>query len=614
MVQAVVTQCGSNSSNNDNEMIQGLLNLDFVYDIIPPEILMPEPVPDWYINFMNSDREPAIQTDINVDPPLSFEGKTWEEYCSRNNLVEETPMSDNEPLPQSDNSDNSIELDNIFQPVQNEVTMDEHVVYDLTSNDWQSRRKIRNNGLEYSWQHRSSSETELLVNLIPEYFTPKASIRSVHAEFPLPKRLYNLWKDGIRLWPKCSYAKDFRKGPIDPINQIIVDRLVKAGICEVTTSSPFCSSMFYLLNNNKTSLRPIFNYGHLTKYFTTPHFNLPSVYQVIDKYNWQSNMYYVKLDFSQAFFNINIHNKSKYITNIKLGEKYYKFNYMPFGMSLAPFVCQQILNSMMRYIRKTIKCAWGHIDDIIIAHEDGNFLRNFVKSFLYKLSRAHWVINAKKSILNPVKEVMFLGAIWGNAEVIRNPEIDKTLSTVINSIKEGLSLKETQQIRGYLNYYLSFAGKIHSIVNRALLEPNEGKQYLYALMEHKKIKFRDPDIKEESIYTDATINQLGWCNKEEGGYVQTITLPIIYAETLPAMIGIYKYINNKFYNINLITDNMATFYFIKKGTAGFLYNLNFYKHFLFVSVICKAKKLAKIKTTYINTKFNPADKWSRMNS
>jgi len=285
---------------------------------------------------------------------------------------------------------------------------------------------------------------------------------------------------------------------------------------------------------------------------------------------------------------------------------------MPFGMSLAPFVCQQILNSMMKYIRRTIKCAWGHIDDIIIAHEDSNFLRNFVKSFLYKLTRAQWIINTKKSILNPVKEINFLGAIWGKYNVTRNPEIDETLKAVINSIKEGLALKEAQQIRGYLNYYLSFAGKVHSVVNRALSEPLEGKQYLYALMEHKKIRFRDPESAENIIYTDATTNQIGWCNNKEGGHALTIELPIIFAETLAALVGIFKYIRKKFCNIQLYTDNMATFYFIKKGTAGFLYNLNFYNHFLLISIICKAKKLAKIKTTYVNTSNNPADKWSRL--
>jgi len=76
LVQAVVLQCGSKSSVSDAKMFQGLLDLDFVYELIPPEILQPEPVPDWYINFLNSDREPAIQPDDIVEPPLSHEGET----------------------------------------------------------------------------------------------------------------------------------------------------------------------------------------------------------------------------------------------------------------------------------------------------------------------------------------------------------------------------------------------------------------------------------------------------------------------------------------------------------------------------------------------------------
>ncbi len=122
--------------------------------------------------------------------------------------------------------------------------MDPLLEFDLISNDWQTRRKTRSQGLEGSLQYRTDSETSHLIDLIPTYFRPKASIRTVNAEFPLPTRLFKLWKNGVRLWP-------------------------------------FVSSMFFIVNNNKTSLRPIFNYGHMTKHFKTPHFNLPSLYQLL---------------------------------------------------------------------------------------------------------------------------------------------------------------------------------------------------------------------------------------------------------------------------------------------------------------------------------------------
>ena len=141
--------------------------------------------------------------------------------------------------------------------------------YDPTSNDWQMRRKKGSQALKGSPLNRTVSETKKLLDLIPMYFRPKASIKSVNAEFPLPPHLFRLWKDGVRLWPQCKYAKDVKKGPVDPVNVAIMNRLVETGICEVTVASPYTSSMFFILNGNSTSLRPIFNYGHMTKHFST---------------------------------------------------------------------------------------------------------------------------------------------------------------------------------------------------------------------------------------------------------------------------------------------------------------------------------------------------------
>jgi len=46
---------------------------------------------------------------------------------------------------------------------------------------------------------------------------------------------------------------------------------------------------------------------------------------------------------------------------------------------------------------------------------------------------------------------------------------------------------------------------------------NQKQSILYALMENYRIKFRDPNVeKQAGIYTDATTDQLGWCN-EAGG-------------------------------------------------------------------------------------------------
>lgn len=83
------------------------------------------------------------------------------------------------------------------------------------------------------------------------------------------------------------------------------------------------------------------------------------------------------------------------------------------------------------------------------------------------------------------------------------------LRQVISSIQATNTTKQQQKIRGHLNYYLSFAGKVHSLVNRTISVLN-GKIFLFALLEEDKIKFIDPDhTKEQSFFTDATTMRIG---------------------------------------------------------------------------------------------------------
>ena len=81
-----------------------------------------------------------------------------------------------------------------------------------------------------------------------------------------------------------------------------------------------------------------------------------------------------------------------------------------------------MLNRITEFIRESTKYVWGHIDDIVLAHPDKNKLKQIIKVLLNKLNKAGWEINLKKSILIPTKSLTFLGAIWSNKGIKRNPE------------------------------------------------------------------------------------------------------------------------------------------------------------------------------------------------
>lgn len=61
----------------------------------------------------------------------------------------------------------------------------------------------------------------------------------------------------------------------------------------------------------------------------------------------------------------------------------------------------------------------------------------------------------------------------------------------IGCVRPDMEEKLIQKFRGYLNYYLSFKGKVQSLVIEVIREET-GQRYFYAILEVVKIKFRDP--------------------------------------------------------------------------------------------------------------------------
>lgn len=569
---------GNNSDNDDDafyninwDELSMVFNMDdnLEYDLIPSDIIndISEQTPDWYINFINS--EQSIAERIPSLHPTQDE-------ASRNEPTQEPNV------PEA----------NTNEPFDNQPSPANDHLQDEPSNQYLSYKPLI-----------PSSKAQL-----PSYYKPNTNIQKFHSEFPLPQRFFKKWKNGIPLWSSKKYAKKYKDIVTEPKTSIIKD-LLKNKIIQKTSRCSFCSDFFLL--EAKDKIRPIFNYSQITKSLKPPKFYLPSLYQVISRTNWAPNLYYCKIDFKQAFFNINLSPKSNYITTFIYNKKYYKFNVLPFGIATAPFVCQMMLNKITEYIRKSTNYVWGHIDDIVLAHPDKNKLQQIVKELLIKLNRAGWEINQKKSILIPTKSLTFLGAIWSNKGIKRNPEISYTLKNVINSMNNNLKLKKIQKIYGYLNYYLSYSKFFSSFLFRFIKEPDKLKPLLFELIKLDYLPFKKEDNRTRKIaFSDATPTQIGGITSSKKSFSIPIQHSnIMIAETVAAIATIT--LHKAGTKLTLFTDNMATLSFINKGAAKFLLKLPPFQHFKFCMSRYLMDDVYNIKASYICSEENPADILSR---
>lgn len=447
--------------------------------------------------------------------------------------------------------------------------------------------------------------------VLDEYKPCRLPITEFNKVFPLGK-IFRKWKHGIPIWTEVKHSAGRLHNNKDPICHEVISRLLKADIIKEGKRTSFVSDFFLVGKDGSTRVRPIFNYSHLTKKIKAPHFVLPSLFQLIKRKPWARNLHYVKFDFASAFFNIPLKEESKHITTFKFAGKFYVLNKLPMGLSLAPYVMQKFLNAILGVIRPLVQYAWGHIDDILLAHEDPRTLREAVKLLLEKLSAVDWRLNLKKSVLEPQPTITFLGAKWGPNGVKREEIVTERLSAVWNYIKKRpLRVKALQRVSGLFNYYFGFAGFYHAVTNRILKYPDKTPyEYIIRyLLKSDFVSFRPLNLKPINAWSDAS--QYGIAAVFEVATIARscrsayIAMNELKAAVLAGETFLRMYDKKKF-SLNLFVDNMNVLFLLLKGSCKWTINLNFLFNIL------KFFHSFSFSINYIPSGLNPADKPSRL--
>jgi hypothetical protein len=159
---------------------------------------------------------------------------------------------------------------------------------------------------------------------------------------------------------------------------------------------------------------------------------------------------------------LKIHPKSQFVTTFEHNQKYYAFKRLPFGLSLAPLLCQVFTNYIVRRLRQLgATFAWGHMDDVIGGHHNEEQLAIIAQQIYQELLACGILLNMAKTILTPQTCIPFLGAEWSADQIERTTEVTKTMLALIQQLHVPHSYKQAQRNAGYLLYYLEFAGRNH---------------------------------------------------------------------------------------------------------------------------------------------------------
>jgi hypothetical protein len=191
---------------------------------------------------------------------------------------------------------------------------------------------------------------------------------------------------------------NFSQPEIDKLLVTISD-LCQSGVVNMCddVEDQFISPVF-LTPKSDGSSRFILNLKNLNKFIPTCHFKMEDI-RTASKLLSQ-HAYMANIDLKDAYFLIPIHSHHKKILRFKF-HKTYEFQCLPFGLSTAPYVFTKLLKPVSTYLRERGHSIVIYLDDILCIGNSYENCRNCVTETVNLLQYLGFVINRKKSNLEP---------------------------------------------------------------------------------------------------------------------------------------------------------------------------------------------------------------------
>jgi len=256
----------------------------------------------------------------------------------------------------------------------------------------------------------------------------------------------------------------------------------------------FFSKMFAIPKPDGTN-RVILDLRMLNKSLVSKKFkmeNIQTVKELMTKECW-----FIKIDLKSAYHQIPIRREDQTYLSFHWKGKNYCYQVMPFGLSIAPRIFTKIMRPVVMKLREEgIKCVI-YLDDILVLGESKEDLERKKKKVLDLLYSLGWMINQKKSMLEPVQEIEFLGLKLDSIKMsILVP--NKKVREIKREIKRVLE-KEVISIRNLA----SLIGKIQAINQAVFMVPFRTREMLLQKIQElkagnwEKMIFLEEEVKME---------------------------------------------------------------------------------------------------------------------
>ena len=154
-----------------------------------------------------------------------------------------------------------------------------------------------------------------------------------------------------------------------------------------------------------------------------------------------------KIDLKDAFLQIPLDAHSSHLTTINTPFGLYRYQYLPFGLTVSPAIFQSVMNSLV----SDLEGVQVYQDDIILHASDKAIHNKRLLALLHRFKKFNVRINSDKCVIG-VSEFDCLGYHVSSAGF--SPDLHR-LKPLID-VKSPTNFSELRSLMGVLQYYSKF--------------------------------------------------------------------------------------------------------------------------------------------------------------
>ena len=234
---------------------------------------------------------------------------------------------------------------------------------------------------------------------------------------------------------KSCYATPVKqKALLEVVQQMVQKRAVVP--VQNKNSLGFYSRLF-LVPKPENKWRPVIDLSVVNTFLHVPTFKMETA-EVI-RASLQAGEWVASIDLTDAYFHVPIHQKFQKYLRFHVQGQAYQFRALPFGIATAPLEFTRVVKEV-----KFIALSQGvrihqYLDDWLVRAKDPDSCARDVQKLINLVGKLGWIVNFKKSELNPTQDLEFLGYRFNLREGLVYPnqkKLDK-LKILAVSILQG---------------------------------------------------------------------------------------------------------------------------------------------------------------------------------